>query len=506
MQFKRYLLKATHPIGRGPFVALFIVSAYAQQQPGAVILDPSTANIQQIVNSAPEHSTFIFKAGVYKGLSLTPKNGDVFIGLPGTILDGSEVVTFKAVNPRLWEAKPANEAAEVVSTSAPCDKSLKNADGSHYTIGCTHSRSLYWDNQPLWRVATPGEVAPQKWYFDDTSKTIYVGENPTGHTVELGQAPNAFRGTGADIRIEGFRIEKYAGSEQASAIQCLGGNWKIRNNVVRWNHADGIGFSHCDGIEISGNVASFNGNLGLTGTGTNNATVEGNEMTGNNYARFAEGWEAGGGKWTAVQNMTIRNNRVSDNLGFGLWIDIDASGVNLEGNIVTNNDSGGILYEISRQGTIQNNIVALNGNGAGCRTPWLFCGQITVSTSSSVKVLENTIVVGQRGNGITVLDQERGAGEFCWRVARDNTVSDNVVTYLSRQGVSGAGSDRDKVFQNNNIFDGNTYFAGDGTEADMRFVWGEQIIDWAGLQQRGAEKHGRIGRTSQNQPGAPAGK
>jgi hypothetical protein len=164
-----------------------ILSAYAQEQPGEVLLavrgnspetcdlenvlsvsrDPSTANIQQIVNSSGEHSAFIFKAGVYRGLSLARKTGDVFIGLRGAILNGSEVLTFKSVNERLWQAKPATEAAGVVNAGILCENGLKNADGSPYTIGCTHSRSLYWDDHPLWRVATLGEVAAQKWYFDD---------------------------------------------------------------------------------------------------------------------------------------------------------------------------------------------------------------------------------------------------------------------------------------------------------------------------------------------------
>jgi parallel beta-helix repeat protein len=58
---------------------------------------------------------------------------------------------------------------------------------------------------------------------------------------------------------------------------------------------------------------------------------------------------------------TVRNNRASDNLGLGLWIDIDSSDVLIEGNIVTNNESGGIFYEISRKGTIRDNIATLNG-------------------------------------------------------------------------------------------------------------------------------------------------
>lgn len=476
---------------------LFILygMAMGQEKSGTeIVLDASMDNLQGIINSASEHTVFIFKAGVYRGLSLTAKGGDSFIGLPGAILNGSEVVTFKQVNARLWQANPPSARPEVIRDGTPCEPGLKNADGTPYTVGCTHSRSLYWDDRPLWRVASLGEVAPQKWFFDETSKTIYIGENPMGHTVELGEMPIAISGSGPDVRIEGLRVEKYAGS-RSPAIQCLGGNWKIRNNVVRWNHSDGIGFIHCDGIEVSGNVASFNGDLGLGGSESNNALVESNEFNGNNYAHFDRDWEAGGAKWALVQNLTVRYNRASDNLGFGLWIDVDSSGVVFEGNIAMNNERGGIFYEISREGTIQNNIAALNGYGAFCEKPWMYCGQITISTSSNVNVRGNVAIVGEHGNGITVLDQERGAGKLGLHVSRDNTVSGNSITYLTKQGMSGAASGRDKVFQNNNIFDGNTYYLAEGTEADPHFVF-QLGTGWEGFQKVGFEKRGHITQAS----------
>jgi hypothetical protein len=125
----------------------------------------------------------------------------------------------------------------------------------------------------------------------------------------------------------------------------------------------------------------------------------------------------------------------------------------------------------------------------------MYCGQITISTSSNVNVRGNVAIVGEHGNGITVLDQERGAGKLGQRVSRDNTVSGNTVTYLTRQGLTGAASDRDKVFQNNNVFDGNTYYLGDGTQTDSHFVF-QQGTGWEGFQKGGFEKRGNIVQAS----------
>jgi hypothetical protein len=40
------------------------------------------------VNAAPEGTTFMPKSGVHRLQTVTPKNGNTFLGEPGAILDG----------------------------------------------------------------------------------------------------------------------------------------------------------------------------------------------------------------------------------------------------------------------------------------------------------------------------------------------------------------------------------------------------------------------------------
>jgi hypothetical protein len=103
------------------------------------------------------------------------------------------------------------------------------------------------------------------------------------------------------------------------------------------------------------------------------------------------------------------------------------------------------------------NIVSRNGSDAKGKSGggWLYYGQIIVSTSDDVVVESNTITVGEFGNGITVLDQQRGSDDHGPLVARDNLVINNKITYESAAGVTGAASDRDKIFENNNVFEDN---------------------------------------------------
>jgi hypothetical protein len=59
---------------------------------GAVILHPGD-NISALVSAAPTGTTFYFEPGVYRGVSLAPKDGQAFIGAEGAILNGSAVLS-----------------------------------------------------------------------------------------------------------------------------------------------------------------------------------------------------------------------------------------------------------------------------------------------------------------------------------------------------------------------------------------------------------------------------
>jgi parallel beta-helix repeat protein len=434
-------------------------------------LTPASTNFQAMVDGAPEGTTFRFSPGVYRNFSIQPKKGDAFQGVQGVSLNGSTVLTFRQSKPALWVADPGSVPPEVVNAGAPCDATLKNGDESHYTAGCTHSRSLYRNNAPLWRVATLQEVAPGKWYFDDSSKQAWVGDDPAGAVIELATMQDAFHGSAQNVVIADLTIEKYAGSQQHGAIDCAAGGsgWVISGNTIRLNHSRGIGFS-CDTIRISGNRITTNGNLGIGGCCSKDALIENNEIDNNNYVHFEVGWEAGGVKTTRTTALVARKNNVHDNLGFGLWSDISAIFSIYDGNTVTNNSDGGILYEISHGASIIRNTVSGNGFKAKGKPGggWLYYGQIIVSASDHVVVDSNTVTVGEFGNGITIVDQQRGSDERGLLAARDNTVINNKITYQFAGGVSGAGSDRDKVFENNNIFEDNTIL---GVNPSGHYSW-----------------------------------
>jgi hypothetical protein len=62
--------------------------------------------------------------------------------------------------------------------------------------------------------------------------------------------------------------------------------------------------------------------MGFRGAG-GNILIEGNEISHNNYAGFDPFWGGGGSKWVYTSHLIVRGNYSHDNLGPGLWTDIN---------------------------------------------------------------------------------------------------------------------------------------------------------------------------------------
>jgi parallel beta-helix repeat protein len=465
--------------------------------PAAVTIKPTDQDIQSIIDSHPAGTIFTFEAGTYRLLNIKPKDGDQFIGDPGAIFNGSELLNFHKANDKLWVAAMHDASPEAVGGA--CATGAKNADGTKYTIGCDHARDLFWDDKVVWRVATLQETGPGKWFFDPASHQVYVADDPSGHVVELGEMPTAIHGNSSNIEIKGLTIEKYANKPQSGSIACgefikgektEGPGWIIENNVLTLNHYSGIKLIQCTNAHILNNKFLRNGNSGLDGVAADDSVMDGNEIAFNNYAHYSGGWECGGSKFVKTTNFTAKNNNVHDNLGPGLWFDIDCQNVTISNNTIDKNYDSGILYEISTQAKIIDNLVRLNGIASRHFDPWAGEAQIEISASSDVTAEHNTAVVGNWGNGITVKQQNRGKGKFGPYWATRIVVDHNDITYLTpRTTTTGASEDTGK-FYGPISFDYDTYHDAQGGNSP-HWRW-NAILHWTQFRTLGQEAHGTV--------------
>jgi hypothetical protein len=430
-------------------VALGSPAAFA----GSVTLNPG-ANVQAAVNAAPAGTVFYLNAGVYRMQSVKPKAGDAFSGKGVVVFNGSAVLSFKATGDQYYASAKFDGIAHgsCLSTSPLCN----------------YDQDLFIDNVLQTKATTKTNLEAGSWYFDHANNQVYIPTNPAGHTVELGMSTYAFYGSASKVTISGITVEKYANEAQTGALggdgpgwaNGLGFGWVFENCEARFNHGSGAYVG--PGDKIYKCYLHHNGQQGIKATGTNVQIID-DEISFNNVAGFNTGIEGGGGKLMGTNNLLFQSNYVHDNYGMGIWADTDNIYSTYEDNTFVNNENGGLMHEISYNAVIKNNTFI--GNSPHQLT-WMENGQILVQNSPNVEVYGNYISVpATGGNGITIVNQNRGSGAYGSYTAKNDYVHNNTIIYLGSTGVSGIGDDTSPHQSSNNTFNQNKYIlSGGGTK------------------------------------------
>lgn len=375
-------------------------------------------NIEELVKTHTPGTSFTISPGVYRLVSVSPKNGDSFYGEPGAVLSGAEALTSFTQEAPYWVANVKVEAR--ASYRGKCDQEHP---------ACIFPEDLFVDDVPLQRVEQLSSVSPGKWYLDYDTGRAYIGDNPNHHKVEISLVAHAFYGSAKNVMIQGLTIEKYADTAGKGAIQGesrgaqRNRGWIVRNNVIRFNH--GMGISVSDGMQVLNNKINDNGQLGLGGSGSD-VLVDGNEIAYNNYAGYKYGWEAGGAKFTFTKGLVVRDNFAHNNNGPGLWTDLQNRDVLYDHNRTTANRVAGILHEVSYHAVIRDNTIEKDGfNEAGQDGPW-HGGGIVITGSANVEVYGNTVTDCM--NGIVGLQPNRKDKSGDLYSLRNLDVHNNVIT------------------------------------------------------------------------------
>jgi len=476
--------------GRGKNVAAVIAmcaafiatqASWCDAQAATVTLSPG-ANIQSAIYSNPPRTAFVLRPGVYRMQSLRPFSGDSFTGQSGAVLNGSQVLTNWVKSGSYW----TSAGAPALNTPYG-DPSLFCMDP---TTGCVYPQDLYLNNAPLvHKLSLP--ISSGQWFFDYNNDIVYVADNPTGQTVELGVTPFAFYGPYNNVTVQNLIEEKYATRLITGAITTSGSNWTIKSNEVRLNHATGIkpanGNDNYEQI-LSNNVHD-NGQAGLSVGGGTGDLVQYNTISRNNYLNLADGFESGGGKIAATTNAQVLDNTYVNNNGNGLWGDCGATGTVFSGNTISGSRLAGIRYEISHNATISNNTLTNNDQYQGRGT----CNQaveIFLAGTDHTNVSGNTIT--SNCAGILMTQDSRNPVIY-------NSVTNNTTTYPGSVGLPNRIGGMDSqipmtVFDPNshNFFDYNTYHFNSPLTL-KQWTWnsrGNLSFSWLGWQAAGEDVNG----------------
>jgi hypothetical protein len=181
----------------------------------------------------------------------------------------------------------------------------------------------------------------------------------------------AFTQDVAGVSVEHLTITNFIAPQDEGVVNHDSGNgWTVQANTIIGNNGAAL-MAGADNT-ISGNCLKDNGQYGLNAYksgGLGNLTLSGNEITGNNTGD----WEtvqpgcgcSGGVKFWAVNKADVTGNWIHANHGVGLWADTNNNDFLVSGNLIEDNESEGLLYEISYNAQIKDNVFRGNAIKAG---------------------------------------------------------------------------------------------------------------------------------------------
>jgi len=373
-------------------------------------------NLQSLVNQNPAGTTFSLGAGTYRLQSAVPKDYDTFVGDAGAVLNGASLLTVFNQSGSYWIVQV--QVTQLTSYNGVCDSTHP---------ACTFPEDLFFDGNPKVRVASLASVGPGTWYLDYTAGLAYLGDDPTGHTVEISTVSHAFSGSATSVVIQGLTVEKYACQAQEGAIHAVNGtSWTVDTSEVRNNHGTGIRVGN--GMTITNCNVHNNGQLGIGGGGSN-ICIQSCEISNNNTAGYAFGWEAGGVKLAQAYYALIQYCNSHDNKGPGFMTDCGSQYITYDSNTASNNQEAGIYHEISYDVVIKNNTITNEGVNPQGTGPWYGAG-IDVYDSANVQVYGNKVI--NCANGIVGRQDDRGTGSNGQPYQLMNlSVHDNTITQSS---------------------------------------------------------------------------
>ena len=191
----------------------------------------------------------------------------------------------------------------------------------------------------------------------------------------------AFAGGASNVTIKYLTIQDFGNGSSATTPSGANGGQGVVNNgsghgwvmkylTVQHNAGAGV-FVGTDDI-LSYSCLRDNGEYGFQGIGhdrgqfsATHLTIDHNEVAGNNTWNW-ESKEPGCGcsgadKFWNVADVSLTDNYIHNNYGTGIWADTNNANFDVEGNYVSNNQDGGVTYEISYNLRLVNNTFVRNG-------------------------------------------------------------------------------------------------------------------------------------------------
>jgi Right handed beta helix region len=296
--------------------------------------------------------------------------------------------------------------------------------GDNSDINWGRAHATYWF-APGTHTLGPGEYAQ----IIPGARSTYIGA--PGAVLD-GRRVNdtAFGGDISHVTVEYLTIQDFATPGNQGAVNASAApGWTIRHNTIRDIVPGTAIYAGTDSI-IKYNCLTRNGQSAF-GTytihdtspvtkGASNVDISSNEISYNDTCNWEKvpnfsgpspppgcsgaheysgcGCSAGGKFWQ-TDGGEFDDNFVHGNYSVGVWWDTNNTGFQIEGNDISDNYADGLIYEISYNAIIRNNIFVRNGLGTGATGSGFPASAIYISDSGS-----DSRVPGKYGTRFRITD------------------------------------------------------------------------------------------------------
>jgi Right handed beta helix region len=270
-------------------------------------------------------------------------------------------------------------------SSAPAG-AIKVPAGADLNVNWRQPHTTYWF-APGIHTLGPGKYTQ----IQPGTGSTFIG---APGAILSGQHVNyyAFTAYASNVTISYLTIENFGTSGGNFSQGVVNSNsapgWTIDHSTIEDNAGAGVMLGSRDTLRFDCLLKNQQyGFQAYSASGPADVTVADNEIADNdtyNWEKHVPGCGcSGGGKFWDVDGATITGNWVQGNRNVGLWADTDNRGFNISHNYFDNNYAEALIYEISYNAQIEDNLFVDNAIGAGPSSPGFPTPAIYVSESGS---------------------------------------------------------------------------------------------------------------------------
>lgn len=367
------------------------------------------ATLTHAVATAPTGATIVMRAGSYfeggdtqgsaatTGIQVTKQL--TIQNYPGEVvwLDGSRVASSWTAADGLWwtaydrvfDRSPTNVRG-ADDTGAVNFKWVNPA----YPLAPLADMALY-DGTQLTPVATKAEVSAGEFWVEGANTgsgkwfaatKLWIGDNPSGHTVNVSDKVACLRIVGTGCVVRGIGIRRYSNSCPDRGVLLTERSDTVYENLHINDTAE-------DAITVVGSATQGwncfirktsierSGALGIAGRNADEIELDRVLIRTANRHRWNTSPQAGAIKITATQTVTLTKSLIDAPLvSKGFWCDQTVDTVTVTRNRFLNIPDKAVMLEVGSKGLVAGNVFD------GCTSP------IRTNNTDRVRIWNNTIV------------------------------------------------------------------------------------------------------------------